>query len=154
MSAIDGFAHAAKRLMGGAMNGAIGGAVCGAALGIIAEMVKGNSTAANVDLPIQAPFLIKNAELLQRVAEIISVLPAKFAPYSVDLVRNVDILCRIDQQGNIGRATPALATRSLRVVQRIIKISLSIAPGAGLRETMEELVQSCDDIVHNACMGD
>ena len=26
MSAIDGFAHAAKRLMGGAINGAIGGA--------------------------------------------------------------------------------------------------------------------------------
>ena len=155
MSALGGFAHAFQRLGRGALEGAIGGAVCGAALGIIGEMVKNDGSARQSALPIDAPHLQKNAEMLSRVQEVLAGVPATMQGHGIELVRHADIVCRVEQAsdaGQAGRTAAALAIRSLRRLESVAKTLLQTLPGAGLREPLEELVQGCDDVVHNLCL--
>lgn len=144
-------ADAFVRLSAGATQGAIGGAVCGAAFGIIAAMVKPDAVQVDTTLPIDAPYLRHDAEMLTLVLEVLVFVSPRQSQLRTALVANVDELCKLSQQGKSCPGALAKAQRSYGVVRRIADM-LPKNSGSDVREATEQLTTACDNIVHNLCL--
>jgi len=145
------------RMASAAVDGAIGGAVCGAALGIISHVMLGGGGGGKqrrTVLPVPAPHIERNANILQSVSDVLACVPPSATTMAARVVQCVEELCRLHSEGaKQSKRNVALANRAFNTAKKGLELCAARGgSSAGIDAPAEELLEQCQDMLFNLCL--